>query len=82
MHHGVARLNYDDLSVDSDRSDSFLDSNQDLSRRDMFISTLQNQLRKMEDMYKRKVDDSQLLRHKFCRTAQELSDLKKILQIV
>lgn len=48
----------------------------------MFISTLQEQLKKMEDMYKKKLDDSQLLRHKFCRTAQELNDLKKICRIV
>lgn len=63
-------------------SDFLIDSKQDLSNKDIFISALQEQVKKMEEMYKKKLDDSQLLRLKFCRTAQELSDLKKICHVV
>lgn len=70
------------MSVDTDMSDFLIDSKQDLSHKDIFISALQEQVKKMEEMYKKKLDDSQLLRLKFCRTAQELNDLKKICHVV
>ncbi|XP_022913184.2 putative leucine-rich repeat-containing protein DDB_G0290503 isoform X1 [Onthophagus taurus] len=48
------------------------------SSRDILIGMLQGQLKKMEDLYKKSLDEQQEIRHKYGRVVQELGTLKII----
>lgn len=48
------------------------------SSRDVIISMLQQQLKKLEELYKQHLDEHQEVRYKYCTTVQELKNLKTI----
>ncbi|KAF2902866.1 hypothetical protein ILUMI_03324 [Ignelater luminosus] len=54
------------------------EAEESVSSRDVLITMLQEQLKKIEDLYKQNLDDTQELRLKYCVRTQELSNIKKI----
>lgn len=58
------------------------DAEQSVSNRDILISMLQEQLNKLEELYKNHLDEHQEVRFKYCLVTQEFSNLKKICEKV
>lgn len=58
------------------------EAEQSVSNRDILISMLQQQLNKLEEMYKKQLDEHQEVRYKYCSVTQEFSNFKKICEKV
>ncbi|KAI4458582.1 hypothetical protein MML48_7g00008838 [Holotrichia oblita] len=73
----------DARSISSDDRSEHLErllreTHQSVSNRDVFIAMLQKQLKKIEDLYKKTLDQQQDLRQKYANVVLELSQLKII----
>lgn len=82
----ACELSKESIKRQSGLSEQYLrrlkEAEQSLSSRDVLISMLQEQLGKLEQLYKKHLDEYQDLRFKYCSTVQELSNLKKICEKV
>lgn len=58
------------------------EAEQTLTGRDVLISMLQDQLKKIENQYKQSLDDTQDFRLKYCIATKELSNLRIICEQV
>ncbi|KAJ8935889.1 hypothetical protein NQ314_012605 [Rhamnusium bicolor] len=54
------------------------ETEQTMSGRDVLIEMLQEEIKKVENLYKKSIDDYEKLRFIHCTTVQELSNLKEI----